>query len=338
MQAVVGTRYGPARGLRVEDVPDPVPADDEVVVSVRAASVNAGDWRIMRGEPWLARPMMGGLRGPNPPVRGWDYAGVVVSVGGAVTDVAVGDEVFGSSTATFAELAAANAERAAPKPPGLSFEDAAALPVAGVTALQALRRAEVEPGRRVLVNGAAGGVGTFAVQIAKARGAEVTGVCSGGNADFVRGLGADRVVDYGSEDFTRQGTRYDAVLDCVGNRSIRALRRALAPHGTLVAIGGGSGKLLGPLRLLAAATIVDRFVGQRLIAFLARTTRADLLELASLVESGRVRPAVDRTVSLAQAADAIAYVESHHARGKVVVTIRDTGRQRIGAGTALGSP
>lgn len=169
--------------------------------------------------------------------------------------------------------------------------------------------------------GAAGGVGTFAVQIAKARGAEVTGVCSERNADFVRGLGADRTVDYDREDFTRQGARYDVVVDCVGNRSIRALRRALAPHGTLVEIGGGSGRLLGPLRVLAAATIVDRFVGQRLMPFLAKPTRADLLELAELVERGKVKPAVDRTVPLAQAADAIAHVESHHARGKVVVIV-----------------
>ena len=321
MQAIVGRKYGSAEGLRIEEIPDPVAADDEILVKVRAASVNAGDWRIMRGEPWLARPMMGGLRGPDPPVRGWDYAGVVETVGAAVTDIAVGDEVFGSWTATFAELAAVKAERAAPKPPGISFEEAAALPVAGVTALQALRRAGVEPGRRVLVNGAAGGVGSFAVQIAKVRGAEVTGVCSERNVDFVRGLGADDTVDYGREDFTRKGAQYDAVLDCVGNRSISALRHALTPHGTLVEIGGGSGKLLGPLRVLAAAAIVDRFVGQRLMPFLAKPTRADLLELAELVESGRVRPAVDRTVPLSQAAGAIAHVETHHARGKVVLTV-----------------
>jgi NADPH:quinone reductase-like Zn-dependent oxidoreductase len=321
MQAVVGRRYGSAQRLRVEDVPDPVADPGEIVVRVRAAAVNAGDYRLMRGEPWLARPMMGGLRGPNPPVRGWDYSGVVQSVGDGVTDLSVGDEVFGSSGATFAELAAVTADRAAPKPPALSFEDAAALPVAGITALQALRRAEVTAGQRVLVNGAAGGVGTFAVQIAKTLGAEVTGVCSARNLELVHGLGADHVVDYGVEDFTRARGRYDVILDCVGNRSVRSMRRALGPTGTLVEIGGGSGRLLGPLRSLAAAVILNRFVKQRLMPFLARPTRADLLELAALVESGRIRAVVDRTYRLSEAAEAIAYVETHHARGKVLVLV-----------------
>jgi NADPH:quinone reductase-like Zn-dependent oxidoreductase len=320
MKAIVGTTYGPAERLRLSDVAEPVPAAGEVVARVRAASVNAGDWRMMRGEPLLARPLMGGLRGPEQPVRGWDFAGVVESVGADVTEFRAGDEVFGRANGAFAELTAADARRLAPKPPALSFEAAAALPVAGVTALQALRdRAGVQPGQRVLVNGAAGGVGTFAVQIAKALGAEVTAVCSARNAEQAVALGADRIIDYARDDFTRDGTRYEVVLDNVGSRSLRSLRRALTPRGTLVVVGGGKGRLLGPLRLLGAAAVANRFTRRRLLPFLAKPNRADLLELIALVDAGKLRPAIDRTYPLEQAPAAIAYVETGHARGKVIV-------------------
>jgi NADPH:quinone reductase-like Zn-dependent oxidoreductase len=320
MKAVVGTTYGPAEALQLADVETPVPAAGEVLARVRAASVNAGDWRLMRGEPLLARPLMGGLRGPKPPVRGWDFAGVVEAVGPGVTDFRPGDEVFGRTSGAFADLTAPDADRLAPKPPDMSFEAAAALPVAGITALQALRdRADVRPGQRVLVNGAAGGVGTFAVQIAKALGAEVTAVCSARNAAQAAELGADRVIDYALVDFTRDGVRYDVVLDNVGSRSLRALRRALTPRGTLVLVGGGKGRLLGPFRLLGAVAVANRFSRRRLLTFLAKPNRADLLELAALVDAGKVRPVIDRTYPLAEAPEAIAYVETGHARGKVIV-------------------
>lgn len=322
MKAIVGRKYGKAEALRLEDVPEPEAAEGRVVVRVRAASVNAGDWRLTRGEPVIARPMMGGLRGPNPPVRGWDFAGVVEAVGPGVDDLSVGEEVFGSGDSAFAELVSAKAERVAAKPASLSFEEAAAIPVAGVTALQALRRAEVGPGQRVLVNGAAGGVGTFTVQIAKALGAHVTGVCSGRNRELVLSLGADRVIDYASEDFTRERRAYDVVVDNVGNRSLRALRRALTSDGTLVVVGGGHGRILGPLRNLVVVLLLKRFARQRLVPFLAKPTRADLLELAGLVGAGSVRVVLDRTYPLSDTPAALAYVETGHARGKVVVTVR----------------
>jgi NADPH:quinone reductase-like Zn-dependent oxidoreductase len=321
VKAIVGRRYGPPERLRLEDVPEPSAGAGEVVVRVRAASVNAGDWRLMRGQPYVARPLMGGLRGPSPSVRGWDYAGVVESVAPDVEGIAVGDEVFGSGAATFAELVAVSPERLAPKPAALSFEDAAALPVAGVTALQSLQRAAVAEGQRVLVNGASGGVGAFTVQVAKALGAEVTGVCSARNVAFVESLGADRIVDYGREDFTRERGRYDVIVDNVGNRPVRAIREALAPSGTLVRVGGGEGRVVGALAGLAMVVVVNRFVRQRLVAFLAHPTRADLLELVSLVASGRLRVSIERTYPLADTARAIAHVETGHVRGKVVVVV-----------------
>jgi NADPH:quinone reductase-like Zn-dependent oxidoreductase len=319
MEAIVGRSYGPPERLRVEDVAEPVAEAGEVVVRVRAAGVNAGDWRLTRGRPYVARPMMGGLRGPNPPVRGWDLAGVVETVGEEVDDLEPGDEVFGSSGATFADLASADSTRLAPKPPGLSFVDAAAIPVAGISALQSLRKAEVRPGQRVLVHGAAGGVGTFAVQLAKLAGAEVTGVCGARKSEFVASLGADHVVDYTQTDFTRERERYDVIVDNVGNRSLRSMRRVLAPDGTLVVVGGGHGSILGPLRTFAAVFVMNRLVRQRLMPFLAKPNRADLSELANHAVEGRLRVVVDRTYPFAQAPEAIAYVESGHPSGKVVV-------------------
>lgn len=323
MQAMLNRRYGPAEDLKLEEIEAPAPAPDRVIVSVRAASVNAGDWRLMRGWPRIARPMMGGLRGPETPVRGWDLAGVVEAVGDGVESLRPGDEVFGTGDGTFAELATARAVTLAPKPGWLSFEDASAIGVAAVTALQALRdRAQVEAGQRVLITGAGGGVGTYAVQIAKAFGAEVSAVCSARKLDLVRELGADRVIDYATEDFTRDRGRYDVIFDIAGGRSISATRRALAADGALIVVGG-KGNIVGPLARIAKVVVLQRLARrQRLMPFLAHPTTADLLELAAMIEAGSLRVIVDRTYPLADAGAAIRYVEDRHVRGKAVVVVR----------------
>lgn len=321
MRAILNRRYGAAEDLQLAEIDPPELTPDRVVVRVKAASVNAGDWRLMRGWPRIARPMMGGLRGPSPPVRGWDIAGVIESVADGVEGFSPGDAVFGTGAATFAELASARADTLAPKPSWLSFEDAGAMGVAGISALQALRdRAKVKPGQRVLVTGAGGGVGTFAVQLAKAYGAEVTGVCSAAKAELVSELGAGRVIDYAVEDFTHDRGRYDVILDIGGARSLRATRRALAGDGVLVVIGG-KGNVAGPIARIAAVVILKRFTRQKLMPFLAHTTRADLLELAGLVEAGKLRVVVDRTFELAEAPEAIRYVEEGRVRGKAVVVV-----------------
>ncbi len=321
MKAIVNTEYGSPDDLKLEEIERPTLEPDRVLVRVRAASVNAGDWRIMRGQPVLFRPMMGGLRRPHTGVRGGDVAGTVEAVGEDVTELQPGDEVFGAARGTFAEYASAAAQGLAPKPATLTFEEAAAIPVAGVTALQALRdRGRIQAGQSVLVNGAAGGVGTFSVQIAKAFGADVTGVCSTQNVELVGSIGADDVVDYTVEDFSRNGKRYDLIVDNVGNRSVRTLRRALTPKGTLVVVGGQGGRLLGPVGHLAAAFVVNRFVSQQLAPFIADINREDLLVLKELVEAGKIRPVIDRTYPLREAPEAIRYVETGHARAKVVIT------------------
>jgi NADPH:quinone reductase-like Zn-dependent oxidoreductase len=326
VKAILNHRYGAAADLKLVEIDAPALTPDHVLVRVRAASVNAGDWRMMRGWPLIARPMMGGLRGPSLPVRGWDIAGVVESVADGVDGLAPGDEVFGTGDGTFAELATARAERLAPKPPSLSFEAAGAIGVAGITALQALRdRVHVAPGRRVLVTGAGGGVGTYAVQIAKAYGAEVTAVCSGAKVDLVKELGADRVIDYAVEDFTRDRRRYDAIVDIAGGRSLHATRRALAADGTMVVISG-KGKTAGPIARFAKVVILKRFARrQQLMPFLAHTTRADLLELAGMIEAGKLRAVIDRTYPLAEAPAAIKYVEDGQVRGKAVVVVSNGG-------------
>jgi NADPH:quinone reductase-like Zn-dependent oxidoreductase len=318
MQAIVNTKYGPAELTEIE-VPTLEPG--QVLVRVRAASLNALDWRLMRGLPYAGRAAMG-LRGPKATVRGADLAGVVETVAEGVTDLARGDEVFGRGLGTFAELCAASADALAPKPTGLTFEEAAAIPVAGATALQALRdRANVQPGQHVLVNGAAGGVGTFTVQIAKALGATVTAVCSTQNLEQARTLGADHVVDYTVEDFSRNGTRYDAIMDSAGSRSLRTLRRSLTPDGTLVVVGGHGGSFVGPIGPMLGAIVLNRFVGQTLLPLIASIGTDDLVVLTQLVEEGKLRPAVERTYSLAEAPDALGYIETGHARAKLVLSI-----------------
>jgi NADPH:quinone reductase-like Zn-dependent oxidoreductase len=329
MKAVVQDRYGSPDVLKIDDVAQPVAADGEVVVQVRAASVNARDWHLMRGDPYVARLMDSsqlGLRGPRIAIRGTDFAGRVEAIGPGVTRFRPGDEVFGEGDGAFAEFVCVPADAVEPKPSNLTFEQAAALPLAGNTALMGLRDvAQVQPGQRVLVNGASGGVGTFAVQIARSFGAHVTGVCSTRNVDLVRSLGADQVVDYTREDFTRSGQRYDVVFDLVGNHSLTACRRALTPGGTLVLSGGGvsrGGSLIGPVALMIRGQVFSRLVRRhRLLVLAATPSRANLATLSELAETGQVAPVIDRTYRLSEAPEAIRYLEAEHARAKVVLTV-----------------
>ncbi|MCX5584323.1 NAD(P)-dependent alcohol dehydrogenase [Streptomyces erythrochromogenes] len=324
MKAIVQDRYGSPGVLELREVERPPVGDREVLVRVRAASVNARDWHLMRGDPYLARLVLG-LRRPKVRIRGTDFAGRVEAVGKDVTRLRPGDEVFGEAEGAFAEYVCAPADAVEPKPANLTFEQAAAVPLAGNTALMGLRDlGRLRPGQRVLVNGASGGVGTFAVQIAKALGAEVTGVCGTRNTELVRSLGADHVVDYSREDFTRTGRLHDLVLDLVGNRSLAACRRALTPGGTLVLSGGGvseGGSLVGPMSLLVRGRALSGFVRQRLLVLTAAPDRENLAALRELVESGRVTPAVDRTYPLREVPEAIRYLEVEHARAKVVITV-----------------
>ena len=320
MKAIVGSKYGPPEVLRLQEVDMPVISSGSVLVRVLASSVNPLDWRCMRGEPLLMRPMTGFAR-PKRTVPGVDVAGVVERVGAGVNSIKPGDEVFGWCWGTFAEYVCGDEKDLAPKPEGLSFAEAAAVPLAGQTALQALRdHGKLQPGQRVLVNGAAGGVGTFAVQVAKALGAHVTGVCSTKNVGLVRSIGADEVVDYTAGDFTDGQKSYDLVLDTVGNRSLSRLRRALASDGTLVLVGAGGGRVLGPLTQMARARLLSPFVGQRMVSLMAKQSREDLLTLKQMIEEGKLKPVVERAYPLAEAAEAVRHVEAHHTRGKVVLS------------------
>ena len=320
MRAIHQHRYGGSEQLSRTEVPDPTPGPNDVVVRVRAAGVDRGTWHLMAGHPYAVR-LAFGLRRPKHPVPGRDVSGVVAEVGSLVTTVAVGEEVIGTADGSFAELAVVPESRMARKPAGLSFEEAATLPVSGLTALQAVRdAARIGPGDRVLVIGASGGVGSYAVQIAKAYGAEVTGVASGPKADLVLALGATRVIDYTREDLD-DGTRYDAVLDIAGLRPIRQLRRLLTETGTLVIVGGeGGDRWLGGTHRQLAALALSRFVSQRLTALLSKEKGDDLDVLGRLVDDGAVRPALERTYALHEAAKAIDHVASGHARGKVALT------------------
>lgn len=327
MKALVQDIYGTSDVLRLEDVDDPVAGEGEVLVRIVAASVNAADWHIMRGEPRVARLMdrtIFGRRRPRERIRGRDLAGTVEAVGPGVVGWQVGDEVLGEDEATLAEYAAVPAASLARKPAGLTFEEAAALPLAGVTADLCLTAGAVRAGQRVLVVGASGGVGTFAVQLAVGLGATVTGVCSTRNVELVSSLGASAVVDYTREDFTRTGASYDVVVDLVGNRRLRDLRRVVAKGGTLVLSGGGNpgeGRFLGPVGLMAKGGLFGRLLGLRVQIPVARPDAARLTELAAMAAAGRLRPVIERTFPLADAAAAIRHLEVEHARGKVVVTI-----------------
>jgi NADPH:quinone reductase-like Zn-dependent oxidoreductase len=322
MRAIVYQEYGPPAVLRLAEVAQPVPGDGEVLIRIRAAAVNPLDWHLMRGSPYLVR-MAAGLRRPKDGRLGVDAAGRVEAVGAKVTRFRPGDEVFGACKGAFAEYGCAAEGALAPKPASVTFEQAAAVPVAALTALQGLReRGRVRPGQKVLVNGAAGGVGTFAVQVARVLGAGVTGVCSTRNLEMVRSIGADRVVDYTREDFTASGARYDLIFDCVGNHSPSACRRALTSTGTLVLVGGpDEGRWLGPMAGVVRAVVLSMFVRQRLLGFLARVSRNDdLMFVRGLLEAGKVTPVLDRSYPLSRVPEAIAYLQEGHARGKVVIT------------------
>ncbi|MBW0114858.1 NAD(P)-dependent alcohol dehydrogenase [Pseudonocardia abyssalis] len=323
MKAIVQERFGPPEVLELIDADVPHVGPGEVLIRVRAAALNPADWHVLRGDPLVARLGGIGLRRPRGRIAGSDVAGRVVGVGAGVTGLREGDEVHGSGRGAFAEYAAAPAALLAPVPPGLSAEQAAAMPTAGITALHAIRDVgAVTPGTRVLVNGASGGVGTFAVQIAVALGAEVTGVCSTRNLDLVRSLGAAAVVDHTADDVTGRPERYDVVVDLAGNHPIPALRRVLVPDGTLVLCAGGApGAFLGAVGTVLRAAVTDPFVRHR-IRFLASTPKpADLPALGALVADGLLRPVIDRTYPLVDVAEGLRYVEQGHARGKVVVTV-----------------
>jgi NADPH:quinone reductase-like Zn-dependent oxidoreductase len=323
MKAIRFHRYGGPEQLRLEEVEPPrLEADDQVLVRVRAASVNPLDWHMLRGEPWFVRTETGLLR-PKEGRLGADLAGVVEAVGAGVTRFSPGDEVFGNSVRTLAEVVRVTEEAIVDKPENVSFEEAAGVGVAGLTALQGLRdKARLQPGERVLVNGASGGVGTFAVQLAKVLGAEVTGVCSTRNVELVRGLGADLVVDYTREDFAARGERYDVIVEAVANRPLSALRRVLAPGGRIAWVGAAHGRLGGkPVLRFAQAIAARRLRGLDVVPFLAKRTVADLELLRDLLADGRIRTVVDRSYPLEETADAIRYLETFRARGKVVITL-----------------
>src|SRR4051812_5746346 len=322
MKAIVRHRYGSADVLELADVDVPRAGDDEVLVRVQAAGIDRGAWHIMAGLPYLIRVAGFGVRRPKTAGLGSELAGVVEAVGANVTGLGAGDAVFGTCRASFAEYAAARADKLAPMPANLSFEQAAAVPVSAVTALQALRdRGRVQSGQRVLIIGASGGVGTFAVQIAKALGAHVTGVCGTTKLDLVRSLGADHVIDYTHADITDDGQRYELVLDIGGNRPLSQLRRALTSDGTLVIVGGeGGGRWTGGIHRQLGATVLSLFVRQRLGTFVAKPNRTDLGALRALIEAGSVTPAIDRVVGLDQAPDAIRDLIGGHVRGKITIT------------------
>jgi NADPH:quinone reductase-like Zn-dependent oxidoreductase len=325
MTAIVHDEYGEADVLRLEEIDRPQIGDDEVLVRVHAAGVDRGVWHVMAGLPYPIRLAGYGLRAPKNAVLGLDLAGCVETVGKNVTTLKPGDEVFGIGVGSFAEYTRARADKLAPKPESLSFEQAAAVPVSALTALQAVRdKGHVQPGQKVLIIGASGGVGTFAVQIAKAFGAEVTGVCSTAKVDLVRSLGADHVIDYTRSDITESGQRYDVILDIGGNRRLSQLRRALTPKGTLVITGGEtSGRLLGGSDRGLRALALSPFVIQKLGTFISSENNEDLKVLTELIESGKLTPAIDRTYRLSEVPEAIRYMQAGQARGKVVITVRD---------------
>jgi NADPH:quinone reductase-like Zn-dependent oxidoreductase len=323
MKAIVRERYGSPNVLTLKDIDLPVIDDDGVLVRVRAASINAYDWHMMRGSPSLVR-LMAGLRKPKSTAMGVDLSGEVEAVGKNVTEFRPGDEVFGQRVGALAEYVRGTAKSfLVPKPAGLTFEQAAAVPMAASTALQGLRdKGQIKPSQRVLINGASGGVGTFAVQIAKAFGAHVTAVCSTSNVDQARSLGADEVIDYTREDFTRGGRKYDLILDVASSGSLSSRRRVLEPDGILVGVGAADGgRTTSIVAGLLETAVLSRFGNQKMPFFLAKNSKEDLIVLKELIEAGKIRPVIDRTYPLNQTAEAIRYLEAGHARAKVVITV-----------------
>jgi NADPH:quinone reductase-like Zn-dependent oxidoreductase len=323
MKAIVHDRYGPPEVLALAGIERPEPSEGEVLVRVHAAAVNPVDWFQLTGQPYVVRLFGGGVRRPKRRVRCSDFAGTVISLGAGVTGVSVGAEVFGLARGSLAEYAIAKAAAIAPKPRVLTFEQAAAIPIAGITALLAMRdRARVTPGQHVLITGAGGGIGTFAVQIAKAYGAEVTGVCSSRSTDMVASIGADRVIDYARDDFTRSEQRYDVILDNAGGLPLNTLLRCLTPHGTLIPNNGThGGGIFGTVGQLVGALARNVVARQRIVPFVAVVNTQDLVALSGLIEEGKLRPVVGRICPFDEAAAALAEVGAGHARGKVVVGV-----------------
>jgi NADPH:quinone reductase-like Zn-dependent oxidoreductase len=324
MKAIVQEKYGSPAVLELRDIDKPVVGDDDLLLRVHAAGVDPGVWHLMTGLPYLVRIMGFGLRRPKVRIRGRDVAGRVEAVGKNVTRFHPGDEVFGTCEGSFAEYVCARADRLAPKPANLTAEQAAAVPISGLTALQGLRdKGKVQPGQKVLIIGAAGGVGTFAVQLAKTFGAEVTGVCSTTKVDLVQSIGADHVIDYTCEDFADGVQHYDLILDTAGNRSLSHLRRALSRRGTLVIVGGeGGGRWLGGFdRQILRAPVLSLFVSQTLRPFMSKERSEDLVVLKEFIEAGKVTPIIGRTYPLSEVPEAIRYLEGGHSRGKVVITV-----------------
>ena len=328
MKAIVYHIYGSADVLRCEDIPKPTPKDDQALIRVQAAALNPLDWRMMGGVPFPIRVMMR-MRTPSsfqPLGIGRDVAGVVEAVGKDVTQFKVGDEVFGACEAAVAEYGCAKETGLVAKPEALTFEQAAAIPVAGLTALQALRdKARIQNGQSVLINGAAGGVGTFAVQIAKSFGAEVTGVCSAANVEMVTSIGADKVIDYTQEDFTKSAQRYDAIIDCVGNKSFSQCRQVLQPEGRYVMVGAGHDDItMTSIMASAVTTLVASAVSkQKPVMFMAKVNQSDLAFLAELTATGKITPVIDRICTLEETPAALAYLERGHACGKVVIQVAE---------------
>ena len=325
MKAIVHCDYGVAN-LKLEEIEKPTPADDQILVRVRAASVNPYDWHFVEGTPKIIRLMGIGVRKPKEIRLGVDFAGTVETVGKNVTQFKPGDEVFGGREGAFAEYVCRRAVGSvASKPASITFEQAASLNIAGITALQAVRdRGKIQSGQKVLINGASGGVGTFAVQIAKSFGADVTGVCSTRNVDLVRSLGADHVIDYTKEDFTKSAERYDVILDNVPNHSLSEVRRVLTPKGKYVLIGGGGANeqgFIGPFARIIKTKVQSLFASQEMGMMMADSNQKDLSLLAEMVESGKMKPVIDRTYKLAEVPEAIGYLEQGHARGKVVIVV-----------------
>jgi NADPH:quinone reductase-like Zn-dependent oxidoreductase len=325
MKAITYCDYGLAN-LKLEEVEKPVPDDDQILVRVRAASVNPYDWHFIEGTPKIMRVLGVGFRKPKDTRLGVDFAGTVEAVGKKVTQFKPGDDVFGGRGGAFAEYVCRRAEGAvALKPANLTFEQAASVNIAGITALQALRdKGKVEPGQKVLINGASGGVGTFAVQIAKSFGAEVTGVCSTRNVDLVRSLGADHVIDYTKEDFAKGEQRYDVILDNVPNHSLAECRRILNPKGKYVMIGGGGpndSRWVGPFGRVIHTLLISPFINQKMGMMMADANHNDLTLLADMMQSGKLKPVIDRTYKLSEVPEAIRYLEEGHARGKVLITV-----------------
>ena len=328
MKAAIYTRYGPPEVVQIADVEKPVPKDDEVLIRVRAAAVNPYDWHFMRGEPYPVRIAAGGLRKPKDSRLGADVAGEIEAAGKNITQFKLGDAVFGSCKGAFAEYACASESNLALKPDNVTLEQAASVPIAAYTALQGLRRGgltkdgKIQPGQKILINGAAGGVGTFAVQIAKSFGADVTGVCSTKNVEMVRSIGANQVVDYTQEDFTKSARRYDVILDCVGNHSFSESRRVMNPRGIYVGAGGTSDNwMIGPLTGALKALVLSWFVSQKQVMVLAKPSKEDLTIMGELMAIGKVTPVIDRCYSLCEVPEAVRYLEAGHARGKVVITV-----------------